>query len=217
MGKARSKAVSEARRSRLSPSSGANRLALLFHSRWCVPVLAELHRGAGAKFVTLLRRLALSRTALSRTLKILDERGWSTRNPGYGHPMRPEYILTPHGHRLAPACAALMEELAELRQLALNKWSMPSLHAIGAAGRRFNAIAARASGATPRALARALKDLTEAELIVRELRDAYPPRLLYRPTSRGAALLPTLTTLARALGGPSPDAGVGDGSSSPID
>ena len=191
--------IAVAKRARATPS-GAASLASLFHHRWSVPVLAELHRGAGAKFVTLHRRLGVSRAALTRTLKILGERGWSMRNPGYGHPMRPEYILTSGGRALGPACVALMERLGGLDQaLALNKWSLPSLHALGGEPRRFNQIAAIVGGATPRALARALKDLVCAELIVRELRDEYPPRTLYRATSLGAALLPSLATLERAL------------------
>jgi DNA-binding HxlR family transcriptional regulator len=191
--------VAAIKRARAHPS-GADSLASLFHNRWSVPVLAELHRGSGAKFVTLLRRLGVSRAALTRTLKVLDDRGWSMRNPGYGHPMRPEYILTSRGRALGPACVALMERLGGLDQaLALNKWSLPSLYALGGEARRFNQIAATAAGATPRALARALKDLVCAELIARELLDEYPPRTIYRATSLGAALLPSLATLERAL------------------
>ena len=62
------------------------RFVALFHHRWAVPVLAELHRGAGgAKFVTLVNRLGIGRDSLRRTLAALIERGWVMPNPGHGH------------------------------------------------------------------------------------------------------------------------------------
>ena len=43
-------------------------LVALFHNRWSVPILAELHRQRGSRFVTLSRTLGLSRESLRRTL-----------------------------------------------------------------------------------------------------------------------------------------------------
>ena len=40
----------------------------LFHHRWTIPTIAELHRTGGAKLVTLVSRLAVSRGALRQTL-----------------------------------------------------------------------------------------------------------------------------------------------------
>jgi hypothetical protein len=36
-------------------------LVALFHNRWSVPILAELHRQRGSRFVTLARTLGMSR------------------------------------------------------------------------------------------------------------------------------------------------------------
>ena len=78
-----------------------DRLTALFRRRWACPVIAELHRSDGAKFVTLVNRLGSNPAAMRTTLDDLLELGWIRRNPGYGHPMRPEYLLTAHGERIA--------------------------------------------------------------------------------------------------------------------
>ena len=98
-------------------------LVALFHNRWSVPILAELHRQRGSRFVTLARTLGMSRESLRRTLAALIESGLVGRNPGYGHPLRPEYVLTTRGDRIAsrsrPLVGLLRDRgLEETRRLA---------------------------------------------------------------------------------------------------
>jgi DNA-binding HxlR family transcriptional regulator len=114
-------------------------LVALFHNRWSVPILAELHRQRGSRFVTLARTLGISRESLRRTLAALIESGLVGRNPGYGHPLRPEYVLTNSGEHIAAACRPLVERLRSdgLEDVALKKWSMPVVFALGDAPRRF--------------------------------------------------------------------------------
>lgn len=166
------------------------RCADLFHRRWAVPILAELQRSAGAKFVTLVNRLGVSRDSLSQTLDDLIERGLVTRNPGYGHPLRPEYILTPAGAALAPSCLSLVRTLDELQagDAALRKWSMPIVYALRTGPRRFSELKLLLPGITPRALTQTLKELLERALIARRVVDGYPPTSVYRITARGRAL-----------------------------
>ncbi|MCP6652244.1 hypothetical protein NL518_29540, partial [Klebsiella pneumoniae] len=66
----------------------------LFHRRWMLPVLAELQRSRGCKFVTLVHRTGASRKAINDTIAALIRLGLVMHNPGYGHPLRPEYLLT---------------------------------------------------------------------------------------------------------------------------
>ena len=90
---------------------GAGRLPGFFHHRWTAPILAELHRTNGAKFITLVGRLSIPRETLIRTLRVLIRSGWVRRNPGHGHPLRPEYLPTARGRTLGGACERLMFEL----------------------------------------------------------------------------------------------------------
>ncbi len=172
----------------------------LFHHRWAVPVLAELHDAGGAKLATLVNRLGAVRDSVTRTLDALDRRGLVRRNPGYGHPMRPEYVLTPRGRAVAPACAALRRRLDALGLdgVGLRKWSMPVLAAMLDGAGRFGEVEAALPRATARALTLALKDLQAAGLIERTVEAGYPPRARYRLSRRAGALAPPLRDLARA-------------------
>jgi len=75
-----------------APDLHANlaRLIGLVHHRWNILVIADLHRLSGAKFVTLVNHLDVSRGSLSTSLANLIELGIVRKNTGHGHPMRPE-------------------------------------------------------------------------------------------------------------------------------
>jgi DNA-binding HxlR family transcriptional regulator len=149
-------------------------LIALFHHRWSAPVLAELLRQKGSRFVTLGNTLGVGRESLKRTLGSLIDLGLVARNPGYGHPLRPEYVLTPRGHRVAGRCAKLLEALNGGAEMALRKWSLPVLVALRRPS-RFSELQAALPGVTARALALALKDLQAAGLVERRIADASPP------------------------------------------
>ncbi len=172
---------------------------MLFKHRWTIPVLAALDElDGGAKFVTLQRRLGVSRDSLQRTLTTLVDTGLVGRNPGYGHPMRPEYTLTTRGSRLAPACAALLEGLRDLgvEDIGLRKWSLPLTYSLAQGSGRFNRLCDDLD-VTPRALAQALKELQHAGLVERLLVEDSPPRTEYRLTGKGKRLTPLISALAR--------------------
>ncbi len=172
----------------------------LFHHRWAIPTLATLFElGGGAKFITLQRRLGASRDSLNRTLVALVESRLVARNPGYGHPMRPEYVLTTSGNQVAPACAALVEMLERfgIADVGLKKWSLPVAYALATAGGRFNRARAVLGEITPRALAHALRDLQKAGVVERLLVDENPPRTEYKLTRRGQRLTPMILALAQ--------------------
>jgi DNA-binding HxlR family transcriptional regulator len=179
----------------------------LFHHRWAPAVLAELARTSGSRFVTLTNRLGVPRESLRRTLAALMEGGLAARNPGYGHPLRPEYVLTALGGRVAPACGELLARVREVgvEETALKKWSLPVVLALGGPGRpRFSALQENLREIRARALALALKDLTAAGLVDRAVTDGYPPASVYSLTRAGARLLPALRRLEAALAEPPP-------------
>src|SRR4051794_8644501 len=139
-------------------------LISIFHHRWAAPVLAELLRQKGSRFAALVGTLGVGRESLRRTLDSLIEQGLVARNPGYGHPLRPEYVLTTRGEDAARRCAKLLAAGDE--DVLLRKWSLPVLTAVTQPS-RFSELRAGLPGVTPRALALALKDLQAAGLVER--------------------------------------------------
>lgn len=164
----------------------------LFHHRWAPPALALLATREGARFVELQRRLDVGRDSLRRALDGLLELGLAQRNPGYGHPLRPEYLVTAEGRDAGAACARVLAAASD-QDLLLRKWSVPTLAQLAEA-RRFSEVRAALPGVTSRALALALKDLEDGGLVRREVLHTRPPSTLYRLTAAGARV-------QRALGG----------------
>jgi DNA-binding HxlR family transcriptional regulator len=169
----------------------------LFHHRWAAPVLAELHRSKGSRFVTLTNRLGLGRESLRRTLTALIDAGLVMKNPGYGHPLRPEYVLTERGRAVAPACARLIDALERLdaNGVGLKKWSMPAVLALADGECRFSELRKRLPEVTPRALTLALKDLASVGLVERRVTGDYPPATIYRLRRPAQPLARILATI----------------------
>jgi len=178
-------------------SSNLAQLGGLFHHSYVVPMIACLHAEQGAKFVTLVNRLGASRDAVTMTLKYLIKKGIVEKNPGYGHPMRPEYVLTRGGSRLGTACRSVLEAVDEfeIAEVAFRKWSMPVILAIGHGASRFSAMQEILGTITPRALTGALRDLGRAEVVEREINESWPPHPHYELATIGQSLLPKLDRL----------------------
>lgn len=161
-------------------------LLQLSHNRWSIPVIAEIARMRGTRAATLTGRLGVSGESLRRTLASLQELGLVARNPGYGHPLRPEYVLTDRGAELAPAATGVVDAIRGHENVALRKWSLPVLARLQGP-RRFSELRALLPEATPRALTLALKELQAAGLVSRQVTDSYPPAVAYAVTARGRA------------------------------
>jgi DNA-binding HxlR family transcriptional regulator len=179
----------------------------LTHHRWTLPVLAEIERTRGSRFATLAGRLGVSGESLRRTLAWLVEAGLVTRNPGYGHPLRPEYVFTDRGARLGPPTQRLVEALRGYQEVGLKKWSLPVLAELDEP-RRFSELRAALPDATPRALTLALKDLRAAGLVTRTVMDDYPPSVVYETTPAGRPIGSAAQALrATSTTNPSSDVG----------
>lgn len=187
-------------RSTLHPSP---RLLALCRRRWALPILAELQRGervsgwhGGAKFVTLCHRLGANQAAVRQSLDHLIEMGLVAANSGHGHPLRPEYVLTRPGDRVAPACERIDDLLERLkaRPVGLRRWSLPILQVVDRLEpARFTAIGAAIGGVTDRALALSLKGLCGADLLERQVVDTFPVGTLYHLNDGANELAPLLT------------------------
>ena len=102
------------------------------------------------RFVELQRKLGVGRDSLRRALDALIELGFVERNTGYGHPLRPEYVITAEG-RTAASLAARVVAAGDPETL-LRKWSVPVLAELDG-DRRFSELRASLPGVSPRALA----------------------------------------------------------------
>ena len=169
-------------------------LARLMTHRWSLGVLAELHRTGGAKFVTLAHRLKVPRASLSSVLKHLAALDLVARNPGYGHPLRPEYLLTDKGAQAAGLARHVLRSVpdAETREVLLKKWSLPIVLAVGRDGKRFMELRETLAPITPRALTLGLKDMADRHWVARTVVKTYPPAPVYTLQPAGLKTLPTL-------------------------
>jgi DNA-binding HxlR family transcriptional regulator len=175
-------------------------IATLTRYRWALPILAQLANTGGSRFVPLANELGVSRDALRQTLDALIDVGLVMRNPGYGHPSRPEYVLTEDGRGVATVCARLLSELRRrgIDDVVLKKWSLPILCALTAESRYGDL--RRTVGATPRALTLTLKELVARGLVERRVHPGFPPSTTYRLTPRSRVLSGHVGRLAAALG-----------------
>lgn len=169
-------------------------LISLCHHRWSLPVIAEIRRTDGSRFATLSGRLGIAGESLRRTLSYLRGEGLIERNPGYGHPLRPEYVLTRDGRIVAPHARRLLAELAGHEEVGLKKWSLPVLAELDEP-RRFSELRA-ALPAGPRALTLALKELQADRLVRRSVTDEYPPQVRYEATRRARRIVHAARALA---------------------
>ena len=120
-------------------------------------------------------------------------------NPGYGHPLRPEYIVTARGLAVASASTALLERAAELRMrraILLRKWALPVLYVLGRDRLRFGEVRAQLGNPTPRAVSLSLKQLSAERWIDRQVIDAMPPSAHYTVVKRLRPILRPLQRLA---------------------
>jgi DNA-binding HxlR family transcriptional regulator len=162
-------------------------LAQLGRHRWAVALLALLAERKGARFVELLNGLNTNRESLARTLEGCTASGWVMRNPGYGHPLRPEYILTESGWRIAHLCQSIeaARQKIGLAPASLSRWSLPVVYTIDKGSNRFQKISDGIIGTNPRALTQSLKSLVTQELVTRTVIDEYPPLPEYRLSNNG--------------------------------
>ncbi len=158
--------------------------------RYSFPVLAELHRDQGSKYITLVRRLESSDRAIRQALDYLMSLELVDRNPGYGHPSRPEYILTNEGQELAPICLEVWNELGRWQQLevAMERWPLPVLDTLNHGETRYTSILKSEPDLSPRALTIALDRLIDAGLVQRTVVDGRPPVTQYQLTNWGRQL-----------------------------
>lgn len=159
-------------------------------NRWAVPVMALLSRERGARFAVMARAFGLSHHSLTRCLAYLRAAGWLVPNPGHGHPLRPEYLLSEDGRPVGALCERIAEQRERLKLAAadLPRWSLPVVAGLAPDWTRFGQLQGRLTPVTPRALSLTLQAMIGHDLVKRRLEDRYPPVALYGLTGRGQDL-----------------------------
>ena len=130
-----------------------------------------------------------SRTAFAQSLDHLIEMGFLERNPGYGHPLRPEFRLTQPGISAA-AIANKIQTVSsdEDQDLLRRSWTLPVLTSLHKPS-HFNEIRRSLQTITDRALSQSLKSMEGRNWVCRSVdADARPPRSIYGTVNTGRAI-----------------------------
>lgn len=153
---------------------------------WSLPILRLLHSGVPGRQAMLLAASGASRTAFVQSLTHLVDTGMVERNPGHGHPLRPEYRLTANGIRVAAVANRVLECVDPRDQPIIRRaWTVPILVSLHTPC-RYNQIKMVLPKITDRALSQSLKSMESLEWVRRDVDGAVrPPRSLYRAVNTG--------------------------------
>ncbi|MEP3890358.1 MAG: winged helix-turn-helix transcriptional regulator [Hellea sp.] len=164
-----------------------NALVKITSRAWSLKILALLHEGVPGKQAALLTASKASRTAFGASLKHLVDLQLLERNPGHGHPLRPEFRLTPLGARAAKTASniiAAVPQPAETKILR-KSWTVPIL-AVTKRPRHFGELKSDLSSISDRALSQSLNLLEGQAWLRREVDiSSRPLRPTYQATQIG--------------------------------
>ena len=153
---------------------------------WAVPILSNLHTGIAGRQAPLLAATGASRTAFAQSMDHLISMGLLERNPGYGHPLRPEFRLT----QLGVTAAAIANKIQtvstdEDQDLLRRSWTLPVLTTLHMPS-HFNDIKRNLQTITDRALSQSLKSMEIRSWVCRSVDEtARPPRSIYSAVNTG--------------------------------
>jgi len=156
---------------------------------WSLPILAQMNDGTQGRQAPLVAATGAGRTAFAQSMDHLMQIGLVERNPGHGHPLRPEFRLTDRGRQAAAMASRVMaatgaEDLALLRRA----WTLPVLTTLGNTS-HFNHIRRNLGPITDRALSQSLRLMEDRAWVARRVdATARPPRPLYRAINTGAVI-----------------------------
>lgn len=153
---------------------------------WSLPILSLMSSGVPGRQAPLRAATGASRTAFAQSLKHLIDIGLLERNPGHGHPLRPEYRLTERGAAAGSLANRIRDAAGNEGFVLLRRsWTLPILTSLRTP-RYFNDLRRDLSIITDRALSMSLKSMEERDWVKRKVDDgARPPRSLYQATNVG--------------------------------
>ena len=156
---------------------------------WALPILAKMHVGVAGRQATLLAATGASRTAFAQSLDHLIKIGLLERNPGFGHPLRPEFRLTSLGHTAAAIANKIQNvPTGEDQDLLRRSWTLPVLTTLHSPS-HFNDIKRNLQTITDRALSQSLKTMEGRNWVRRSVDEAArPPRSIYEAVNTGGEI-----------------------------
>ncbi|MBM1691064.1 winged helix-turn-helix transcriptional regulator [Sulfitobacter geojensis] len=154
---------------------------------WSLRILALLHEGVAGRQAALLKATQAGRTAFAQSLHHLIDLNLLERNPGHGHPLRPEYRLTPTGIDAAAMASRITRVAPDETDAVLLRraWTLPVL-SVSPAPSSFTEIKTSLPPITDRALSQTLKQLQGHNWLMRQVdTNAHPPRAKYHAVNAG--------------------------------
>ncbi|MBI1495233.1 winged helix-turn-helix transcriptional regulator [Halocynthiibacter styelae] len=153
---------------------------------WSLPILSKLHDGVAGRQAPLLAATGAGRTSFGQSLEHLMDLNLLERNPGHGHPLRPEFRLTDPGKAAAELAYRVYSRTEAADQDLLRKsWTLPVLTALHSTG-QFSVIRRGLPRITDRALSQSLKLLEDRSWVRRAVDEkSRPLRPVYRAVNTG--------------------------------
>lgn len=165
---------------------------------WSLSILASLNDGVPGRQAPLLIATGAGRSAFLQSISHLIEIGLLERNPGHGHPLRPEYRLTPVGADAAGMASNILSSLPSGAEPVLLRrmWTVPVL-AICQRPRFFSDIKSQLDPVTDRALSQTLKQLSAHDWLHRHIDPSlHPPRPRYQAANAGIEIAEAANALS---------------------
>ena len=156
---------------------------------WALPILACLHEGVPGRQAPLLTATGAGRTAFAQSMDHLIAIGLLERNPGHGHPLRPEFRLTPVG-KIAAELASKIQHLSKGadQDLLRRSWTVPVITTLYRPS-QFTEIKRTLQIISDRALSQSLHSMEERCWIRRSVDEtARPPKPIYSAINTGALI-----------------------------
>ncbi len=153
---------------------------------WVIPILSKLNDGVPGRQAALINATGANRAALVKSIEHLIELGLLERNPGHGHPLRPEFRLTEEGIIMAKI-AQKIEGAVEKdhNELVRRSWTLPVLSLLHKPS-YFIDFKMKLNTITDRALSQSLKTLEDHNWVERNVISTQrPPRPIYSAVNAG--------------------------------
>ncbi len=144
-------------------------LVNLTSKAWSLKILAQLHAGVSGRQAPLITATGASRSSFAASLEHLFQLGLLERNPGHGHPLRPEFRLTDKGKAVAAMRAGSRRSFRTRMPFRYCDAAGRCYPAVTGAPSRFSAIKSDLGPVTDRALSKSLGVLEEQEWLRRDI------------------------------------------------